>query len=65
MIYPNTRQREEKKQQNSADHSKGGNEECDTNPCEECDERPRKKNENLSSHYPFNMNRCYVDVILK
>ena len=64
MIYPNTRQKREKhkKQSNFADHSKGGNEECDTNPCEECDERPRKKNENLSSHYPLNMNRRHPEI---
>ena len=66
MIYPHTRQKGEKtkkeKQWNFADHSKGGNEECDTDPCEECDERPRKKNENLSSQYPLNMNRRHPEI---
>ena len=66
MNYPNTRQKGEKtkkeKQWNFTDHSKGGNEECDTNPCEECDERPRKKNGNLNRHYPLNMNRRHPEI---
>ena len=61
-----TRQKGEKikkvKQWRFADHYKGDNEEFDTNACEECDERPRKKNENLSGYYPLNMNRRHPEI---